>query len=91
MEKRLKCAYRTANKGWAWAPYWLPVAVGMFFGVTGCPRCPVTVAAAVGAAVHRCGRWWGPPSFLTGANIALQKAAAWLQERAETAIARLEK
>eukprot|EP00969_Alexandrium_andersonii_P261663 11568239-Alexandrium_andersonii.AAC.1 len=63
----------------------------MFFGVTGCPRCPVTVAAAVGAAVHRCGQWWGPPSFLTGANTALQKAATWLRERAETTVARLEK
>eukprot|EP00969_Alexandrium_andersonii_P158280 6993716-Alexandrium_andersonii.AAC.1 len=63
----------------------------MVFGVAGCPRCPLTVAVAVGAAVARGGRWWGPPAFPKSAEGALRRAGGWLRARTESAIAGLEK
>eukprot|EP00969_Alexandrium_andersonii_P350777 15433941-Alexandrium_andersonii.AAC.1 len=59
------------------------------FGVAGCPRCPLTVASAVGATVARAGKWWGPPAFLKGAEGALRRADGWLLARTESAIAGL--
>eukprot|EP00969_Alexandrium_andersonii_P225305 9950966-Alexandrium_andersonii.AAC.1 len=52
--------------------------MGSFFAVPGCPKCPITVVAAVGAVACRAGLWWGPPAFLRGAVAALRRAEAWL-------------
>eukprot|EP00969_Alexandrium_andersonii_P318620 14074374-Alexandrium_andersonii.AAC.1 len=78
-ERRLRAAFKTAMRGWGWAPWWLPVAAVLLLGVHGWPRCPIAVSAAVG---QRDGRWWGPPAFLTFAGAAWQKIERWLAERA---------
>eukprot|EP00969_Alexandrium_andersonii_P056678 2498972-Alexandrium_andersonii.AAC.1 len=61
-ERRLRAALKTAMRGWGWAPWWLPVAVGLLLGARGSPRCPL--AAAVGAVIFPDGSWWGPPALL---------------------------
>eukprot|EP00969_Alexandrium_andersonii_P076502 3372721-Alexandrium_andersonii.AAC.1 len=63
-ERRLRAAFKTATQGWGWAPWWLPVAVGLILGAKGSPRCLVAASAAVGAVFFRDGAWWGPPVFL---------------------------
>eukprot|EP00969_Alexandrium_andersonii_P099355 4383042-Alexandrium_andersonii.AAC.1 len=54
-EKRLRAAFKTAMRGWGWAPWWLPVATALLLGVRGGPRCPIAVSAAVGAVIQRDG------------------------------------
>eukprot|EP00969_Alexandrium_andersonii_P041778 1832166-Alexandrium_andersonii.AAC.1 len=58
-ERRLRAASKTATRGWGWAPWWLPVAVGLLLGAKGSPRRPLAAAAAVGAIICRGGAWWG--------------------------------
>eukprot|EP00969_Alexandrium_andersonii_P012103 527624-Alexandrium_andersonii.AAC.1 len=59
-ERRLRAAFKTATRGWGWAPWRLPVAAVLILGVHGGPRCPIAVSAAVDAVIQRNGRWWGP-------------------------------
>eukprot|EP00969_Alexandrium_andersonii_P049860 2187825-Alexandrium_andersonii.AAC.1 len=68
-------------RGWGWAPWWLPVAVGLILGAAGSPRCPVLVSAAVRAVIFRDGRWWGPPAFLNLAVATWQRMERWLAGR----------
>eukprot|EP00969_Alexandrium_andersonii_P333503 14739452-Alexandrium_andersonii.AAC.1 len=72
-ERRLRAAFKTAMRGWGWAPWWLPVAVALLLGVPGGPRCPIAVSAAGGAVILRDGRWWGPPAFLNLAGATWQR------------------
>eukprot|EP00969_Alexandrium_andersonii_P048701 2136240-Alexandrium_andersonii.AAC.1 len=64
----LRLAFRSVCRGWAWAPRWLPAGMGPLFGVSGCPRRPVTLAWAVGVAVAHSGRLWGPAALPEGAR-----------------------
>eukprot|EP00969_Alexandrium_andersonii_P207484 9166333-Alexandrium_andersonii.AAC.2 len=60
-------------RGWGWAPWWLPAAIGLLLGARGAPRCPLATAVAVCAVASRDGNWWGPPALWNMAG------PAWLK------------
>ena len=54
-----------------WAPWWIPVALGSWFGVGGWPRCPGAAIDATAALSWRRAERWGP------AQLRLEQRNLW--------------
>eukprot|EP00969_Alexandrium_andersonii_P203265 8982023-Alexandrium_andersonii.AAC.1 len=55
--------------------------MGPLFGISGCPRCPVTLAMAVGAAVAHSGRLRGPAILLQACCKVWKLVDRWKDDR----------
>ena len=60
-----------------WAPWWVPAALGVLFGVAGAPRCPLAVAEATAALAWRRTEGWGPAQLADEQRSFWDAAVGW--------------
>ena len=81
--KKVVKAYREFHGTEGWAPWSLPAALSVLFGVRGAPKCPVTTATASNLLAWIAGQLWGPVCLSPGIPELWHRVREWAEGRLE--------